>query len=402
MLFLFLFLPRNRVSTLRRIGVHFHCRPKINAKKTIWIHAVSICEISTSRPLIQGLKQTYADAEIFFSTISKEDEKTAQTILGDIVDHFIPLPLDIRFTINRFIRLISPDLLILVNTDLHPNILGCMRARKIPVILVNFKVSSRRNTQYKRFVFIFKPLFSTIHSICVQTETDRQKLIQLGVNQLKLYSLGDLTFDLDLYVSPTKKPHTSFILPESKQIIVAGTTHEGEEETILQCVKILQTKFPSLYLIIAPYNSSRGAAIHRMAKDIGLAANLRSQINVGGKDLLILDTSGELHYAYSLADISFVGGSMVNEGGNNPIEPAIYGSPVLFGKHMENYFKVSGELIHAGGAIMVRDQMELLSNLEALLKNPDWLQKKGTAARTYIQSKQGVTAKHLSIIHEIL
>ena len=135
---------------------------------------------------------------------------------------------------------------------------------------------------------------------------------------------------------------------------------------------------------------------------MGFTANCRSQINAGGKDLFIMDTPGELNRAYSIADIAFVGGSMVPEGGHNPVEPAIYGIPVLFGQYMENYFDISGELMQAGGGIMVRDQIDLMSNLEALLKNPEWLQKKGTAARDYCLTKQGVIAKHLSVIQELL
>ncbi len=402
LLFLFLILSSNRPQNLLRLGLGFHCRPKQIGRKTFWFHADSASEISSSRLLIKGVKQIYPDTEIFLSTINTENVNTARNILDGVADHIIISPLDIRFVVNRFLRLIEPDLFILVNSRLQFHLPGCCLAKKTPFILVNFRISTQQNTVYNRFDFVFKPLFANVDKICVQTNNDRQKLIQLGVNQNILHTLGNLTFDTALYAAVQRKRTISFSLPKNKLLLVAGATHEEEEEIILQCFQKLQTAFPGIYLIIVPYKSERGAAIHSMAKSMGLTANRRSQINAGGKDLFIIDSPGELNRAYSLADIAFVGGSMVAGGGHNPIEPAIYGIPVLFGHHMENYFDITGELMQAGAGIMVRDQIELLSNLEALLKNGEWRKKKGAAARDYCQSKQGVIAKHLSVIQEAL
>lgn len=402
LLFVFLFYPKNRPQNLRRLGIGLHCRPKKIGRRTFWIHAQSISEITSSLPLIKGLKQDYPDAEVFFSTVNCEGEELAKSILTDTVDHFILLPIDIRFIVNRFLRLIEPDLFILVNTDLWPNILGCMRKKQIPTMLVNCRISVQAHKSYKRYAYFFKPLFASFTALCVQTDNDRLKLIELGVDKSRIHTLANLKFDTALYSSSLQKHSLPFSLPENKHLLVAGSTHEGEDETILHCLKKLQNEFPDIYLIIVPHNSTRGAAIHILAKEMGLTANRRSQINVGGKDLFILDTFGELNRVYSRADIAFVGGSLVSEGGHNPIEPAIYGTPVLFGRHMEDFFEISGEMMHAGGAIMVRDQIELMSNLEALLRNPEWLRKKGTAAREYSQTKIGVVANHLSIIKELL
>ncbi len=385
-----------------RLGFGFHCRSKQIGRKTFWIHANSSSEISSSLLLIKGAKQRYPDTEIFFSTSTLENENIAYDLLGDVADHIILSPFDNRFVINRFIRLIEPDLFILVNTRLQFNLPTCLHAKSIPLILVNYQISSQQYKTYNRFAFIFKPLFFSVDKICVQTHNDRQKLIQLDVHPDSLHILGNVSFDAALYGAALKKQKISFSLPENSFLLVAGATHEEEEEIILQCFKKLQSEFPGVYLIIAPENSERGPAIHWMAKDMGLVGNLRSQINAGGKDLFILDSSGERNRAYSLADIVFVGGSMVAGGGHNPVEPAIYGIPVLFGHHMQNYFEISGELMQAGAGIMVRDQIELMSNLEALLRNPEWRQKKGAAARAYCQSKQGVIASHLSVIQEIL
>jgi 3-deoxy-D-manno-octulosonic-acid transferase len=402
LLLVFLFLPRNRPQNVRRLGVRFRCRPKQIGRRTFWVHAQSTSEITSSLALINGLKYEYPDAEVFFSTVNCESELQAKVILTDIVDHFILLPIDIRFVVNRFLRLIEPDLFILINAIPLPNILGCMKKKGIPTMLVNCKISAEANKSYKRFAYFFKPLFTSITTFCVQTDNDRQKLIELGVDKSRIHTLANLKFDTSTFSSGLQKQFFSFTLPENKYLIVAGSTHEGEEEIILHCFKTLQNEFPDIYLIITPHNHWRGAAIHLLANEMGLTANRRSQINVGGKDLFILDTFGELNDAYSCADIAFVGGSLVAKGGHNPIEPALCGIPVLFGRHMEKFFEISGELMHAGGAIMVRDQIELLSNLEALLRNPQWLHKKGTASRKYCQPKQNIVTRYLSVIKQLL
>ncbi len=385
-----------------RLGFGFRCRSKQIGRKTFWIHTDSSSEISSSLLLIKGIKQVYPDSEIFFSTSTLENKNTAYDLLGDVTDHIILSPFDNRFVINRFIRLIIPDLFILINTHLQFNLPNCLHDKNIPLMLANYQISSQQYKTYNRFAFIFKPLFSSVNKICVQTRNDRQKLLQLGTHPENLHVLGNISFDAALYGAAHKKQNISYSLPKNNFLIVAGATHEEEEEIILQCFKKLQNEFPGLYLIIVPDDSERGPTIHWMARDMDLFGNLRSQINAGGKDLFILDSSGELNRAYSQADLAFVGGSMVARGGHNPVEPAIYGIPVLFGHHMENYFDISGELMQAGAGIMIRDQIELMSNLEALLRNPEWRQKKGKAARAYCQSKQGVIARHLSVIQEIL
>ena len=398
---LFLF-PEKREENLRRLGVGFHCRPKQIGRKTFLIHTDSATEISSALLLIKGLKQTYPEAEIFFSTISLENDEIARKILGSYVKSFVLIPLDIRLCINRFLGKIDPDLCILVNSTVQPNFGNCLQSKMIPAILVNFRVSTKRFKKYKRFSFLYKSFLSSISSICVQAENDKQKLGQLGVNMEKIHLTGNIKFDAALSPGELSKANISFILPAYSQLLLAYSIHEEEEESILQCFKKLRTEFPDIYLLVSPFHNRRGPAIHRMAAKMELMANLRSQINVGGRDLFILDTSDELFPACSMVDIAFVGGSMVDKGGHDPIEPAICGIPVLFGNHMENFFEISSEMLHAGGGILVRDQIELQSNLEALLRNRDWLQKKGDAARSYCQSKQGVLVRYLSRIQEVL
>jgi len=400
--FIFIIFSKKRNENFLRLGIGFRCRPKQIGRKTFLIHADSVSEFTSSLLFLKGLKQNYPDAEIFFSTTNIHDERTASRIIGHFVDTFVLCPFDSRFTVNRFLRLIDPDLCLLINSTIQPNFCSCLQSKDIPSILVNFSVSAKRTKRYKRFPFFYKTFFNCITDICVQSKNDRHKLKQLGISSDRIQIPGNITFDTALYLDEGDKNKTSFILPEHTQLLIACFTHQGEEEIILQCVKKLKIEFPGIYLIIAPFNTKRGAAIHRMAQDFGFAANLRSQINVGGRDLFILDSEDMLFPACTMADIAFIGGSMVNRGGHNPVETATCGIPVLFGMHMENAFEISTNLIQSGGGILVKDQLELQSNIEALLRNPVWLRKKGAAAKEYCQSKQGVVVQYLPIIQKML
>ena len=398
----FLLLSAQREANVKRLGFRLNLRPKQIGRKSFWLHAVTISEITASIPLIHALKRLYPDAEIFYSTLAEEDQEVAEALLAQLVDYHIPFPLAHRFAVSRYIKMIDPELFVSINSSVPLAVLDVLYRKQIPTIAANLQITSQQNKQYQRFAFIYRELFSLFDNLCVQSDNDRQKLRELGVDSSKIHILGNLKFDSTPGERSKESSGISFTLPNHEQLLIASSTHEGEEEILLTCYKKLRNTFPGLYLILAPYSTRRGGTLHHLAQDMGLVANRRSQINVGGKDLLILDTLGELKELYGSATVAYIGGSMVDAGGHNPIEAASAGIPLLFGPHMKNYFDISGELMQCGGAIMVRDQRDLLSNLEALLGNQEWLQKKGYAARSYTLNKQGVVPQHLSIIKEML
>jgi 3-deoxy-D-manno-octulosonic-acid transferase len=298
--------------------------------------------------------------------------------------------------------MIQPDLFILVETDFWPGILSSLNQQNIPSLLVNGRISEKSMQSYQRFSFFFKPLFASFHTLSMQTEKDKDNLIALGVDHKQIETLGNLKYDTALYSASLRNQPISFNLPTHEHLLVAGSTHEGEEEILLQSYKELKKKYPGSYMIIAPRNIDRGKEIQSLAATLHLQANCRSQINAGGRDLLVLDTIGELSSVYSHADIAFVGGSLVDQGGHNPIEPAIFAVPVLFGPHMEDFSEISAELIQAGGAIMVRDNNEFTATLHKLFKESTLLLETGNAAQTFIISQQGVIKRHLTLIKEML
>ncbi len=399
---LILLTPKYRIRTLQRLGFGLEVATGKKEKKTIWIHATSVGEVTSALPLVSGIHQEMPEVHLVFSASSRTGAEVARKLLHEKVDQFIPFPLDVLPVINRFLRLIQPDLFILVETDFWPNIVARLKQQQVPTLLVNGRISDKSMRSYQRFSFFFRPLFTSFHTLSMQTEKDRQKLIKLGVAGDQIQTLGNLKYDTALYSTSEKNQPISFNLPGHQHLFVAGSTHAGEEEILLQSYLQLKKESPGLYLVIAPRDISQGKAIHNLATTMNLEANCRSQINAGGKDLFILDTIGELNSIYSHADFAFVGGSLVDKGGHNPIEPAIFSIPVFYGPHMEDFSEISDALLQANGSIMVRDQKSLTENVSVLLKDAQLQQKIGDAAGNCIIQQQGVIERHLRLIKEML
>lgn len=392
-----------RLRTLKRLGFGLLSERKNGIyKKTIWIHALSVGEITSALPLITGLRKEFPETEIVLSATSKAGAEIAETLLRNTVDRIVPFPLDILPVIKRFLHVIQPDLFILVETDFWPNIISQCKRQNIPTLLVNGRISESSFRSYKRFSFFFKPLFANFKILSMQTEKDKKNLINLGINHEQTKTLGNLKYDTALYSASDRHQPVSFNLPGYEHLLVAGSTHEGEEKVLLQSYRELKKKIPSLYLIIAPRIVSRGKDIQALAATMGLTGNRRSQINAGGKDLFILDSIGELNCVYSHADVAFVGGSLVNKRGHNPIEPAIYSIPVLYGPHMEDFSEISEALLQAGGSQVIQDHNELTNVLQKILLDNQLRQTMGNAASACIIRQQGVITRHLNLIKEML
>jgi 3-deoxy-D-manno-octulosonic-acid transferase len=395
-------VPKYRTRTLRRLGIGLKKEHLTKKGKTIWVHALSVGEVTSALPLVSGIRKEMPEAMLVFSASSRAGAEVAEKILHGKVDHFIPFPFDIIPVIKRFIRIIQPDIFIQVETDFWPGILSVLKQKNIPSLLVNGRISEKSMKSYKRFSFIFQPLFASFHTLSMQNEKDKENMISLGVDSKQIKTLGNLKYDTALYSTSARNQPLPFNLPEYKYLFVAGSTHPGEEEILLQSYKKLKEQFPELYLIIAPRKTERGKEIQALASEKDLQANCRSQINAGGRDLFILDCIGELNLSYSHANYAFVGGSLVKKGGHNPIEPAIFAVPVLFGPNMDDFLEISKQLLEANGAIMVHEHKTLTAVLTKLITNTTFSQETGNAAQAFIHSQQGVIKRHTELIKGLL
>jgi 3-deoxy-D-manno-octulosonic-acid transferase len=400
---------RNRVPS--RLG--FGLRKRVLAQKnydfsttkTYWIHALSIGEVTSAVPLIQGLKTKEPDCRIVFSVTTRSGRQVADNLLPNLVDHIINGPFDILPVVRYFMQQIKPSCFILVETDFWPNILRQLKKHNIPAVLVNGRVSDEALSGYKKMTFFFQPLFNSFSALCMQTEVDREKLLSLGVPPERLYTLGNLKFDT---INPLKNGKGEAACMIKKQfpaqaiVFIAGSTHPGEEDILIKSYLEVRKSEEDFYLVIAPRDIRRAAEIAALADSYGLTASMRSESEKSTTDIFILDTIGELSACYGLGDISFVGGSLVRQGGHNPIEPAIMQTPVLFGPHMEDFSEIAQSLIEAGGAHLVKNYQEMSTILLKLAVNEKLRTSQGRIAQQIVARKRGVIERHLQLIHGLL
>lgn len=392
--------PKYRKMLPKRLGVHLKAAVAglRRSRRTIWIHALSVGEVTSALPLVAKLRREAPNVNIVFSASTKTGFTLAGRIMAPYSDIVIALPLDILPLCKYFIKTIRPDLFILVETDFWPNLLHGLHGEGIPAILVNGRISKKSMARYTRNAFFFTPMFQTFRYLCVQNDSDRRRFINLGLPESRILRLGNLKYEA-LITDGTGLP--SIDKEHDRPLIIAGSTHAGEEEILLDTFVEL-SKHHSPRLIIAPRDIGRTDAIVEMAHDRNITVQLRSTTEVFFKDLLILDSIGELAAIYALGDICFVGGSMIAFGGHNPLEPAYHGKPVIFGQHMDDFEEISQDIIAGGGGTSVTGKNELFDTLTTLLNDPAYLRSCGISARQCVLKMEGVLDKHFALIKELL
>jgi len=400
-----LLTPRYRQRTWKRLGLGLGAlirKKRARGRKTIWIHALSVGEVTSALPLVCGIRQRFPEVFLVFSATTTSGSRVAERLMEGRADLIVPFPLDILPVTASFVSHIKPDLFILVETDFWPNILTGLQRRHIAAMLVNGRISRQSMTSYRRFAFFFRPLFQTFRHLCMQTEDDRLNMIDLGVPPERVHTLGNLKFDTPFITANQPPAPLPMTMPDQRLLFVAGSTHKGEEEIILNVFARLRMSFPDLYLIIAPRDIGRGKEIQALATARDITSACRSENNNEARRLLILDTIGELAGCYRFADIAFVGGSLVALGGHNPIEPAVMETPVLFGPHMEDFAEISAELLSVGGAKSVADEEALHQAVSIWLADPELREKAGLAALACVKKQQGVIERHLQLIQALI
>jgi 3-deoxy-D-manno-octulosonic-acid transferase len=390
-----------RGKTRERLGIAglARCGPA-GKEKSIWIHALSVGEVTSALPLVKALRAAHGKRKIILTTATRSGRQLADKLIAPYVDGIGYGPFDLGFVINRFSHALRPELFILVETDFWPNWLHRLSRRNIPSMLVNGRISEKSFRAYRRFSFFFRPMFRSFTRLSMQTAHDAQKMKSLGVDGSRILTLGNLKYDMDR----TDPLHSGLSreelgLDSNAQLWVCGSTHPGEEQLIFQAYAQLGRNTP-LQLLLAPRDIARAADLTALAREHNLSARLRTR-GESGADILILDTLGELAACYGLADLAFVGGSLVDAGGHNPIEPARYGVPVLFGPHMEDFSEIARDLIESGGAKTVTaDSLEACVGL--LLTDPGLRTAMAGAARDLVKRHQGCVAGHLRAVEQLL
>jgi 3-deoxy-D-manno-octulosonic-acid transferase len=408
--------PKYRGRILLRLGFGIEelSQKLPEKKKRIWIHALSVGEVLSAQPLVRELRSAYPDMVLIFSASTKTGEELCRNVMTDEIDLFVPFPIDLFNVAQKFINCIRADLFILIETDFWPNFLHILAKQNTPAILVNGRISQNSFVRYQRFRFVFLPMFRIFRFISMQTAADAERMVELGVDADRVKALGNLKYDAVLPDTvgweqeqrPTSFYRKQFGIPPEKVVWIAGSTHTGEEFAILSSYKRLSLLFPDLFLVVAPRKVERGREIKEIANSLGLTVRQRSaplhDEEFPGAPLLILDTMGELSRMYSFCDIAFIGGSLVPDGGHNPLEPAAFGKPILFGPYMEDFTEISSDLLEKNAAIVCHDEDDIFEILKKLLVDAPLRKEMGDWAQALVLQHRGVSKRHLEIIHFLI
>ena len=404
---------RYRHGLASRMGILPERVKDISSKgKVIWIHAVSVGEIKAASILAPLLRKTFPDHTLLFSTVTHTGNKVAKTIAtGD--EGVFYLPFDISFIVNRVIRCIKPEIFLCLETELWPNLISSLSSFNSKVILVNGRISDKSFSGYKKIRFITSSILKKFSLIVMQSEKDKDRILDLGAPKDKVFATGNLKFDLAIVDASSERHEIreKLNIPKEDILLVAGSTHRGEEEQILNCFSKLKNSYKNLRLLIAPRHIERTGEIEGLLNKLNftpvkvssLDANKAStSLERDSSQVLILDAIGDLKNMYSASDIVFVGGSLVKKGGQNPIEPAVFSKPIIIGKFTFNFQDVVRSFLEDNSCIQVGDEEGLCSAITSLLDNPNERKKLGARAKDTVDKNSGSSLNTLKLIQQIL
>jgi len=376
-------------------------------QRTLWIHALSVGEVISALPLVHALRQAYPSRGIAFTVTTKQGMEIARRELHADATVLLFMPFDFWWSVHRVVRVLRPSLFLLVETDLWPGLLHHLKRRGIPTLLVNGRVSPHTLRSYMRCPSVARMMFKDLDLCLMQTDLDRERLIRVGVRPQRLKTTGNIKFDRN-WVTLSDDERGIWLrqlrLSLDDPVWVAGSTHRGEDSIVLDVFQKLLPLFPRLRLIIAPRRLEEAADVYRLAEAKGLKPLLRTDLPKADDSygVLVLNTMGELGSVYSVATISFVGGSLVPQGGHNLLEPARMGCPVLFGPNTQDFDLMSELLIEAGGGRRVRDGEELFETMKTLLSDRGKKEQMGNRARAFVEGNRGALTRIMDHIRVYL
>jgi 3-deoxy-D-manno-octulosonic-acid transferase len=377
--------------------------------RPVWIHALSVGEVLACSSLIRQIKRTYAQRPVVLSVSTLTGHEIAKQRLKSDVDAIFFFPYDLLWSVRKTIGSVNPGIFILVESDIWPNFTHEIRRRHIPFILVNGRVSPRSFSGYMRLSFFMKRVFLNLSSICAQTEMDARRFVALGAAPDKVHVTGNIKFDqplVSISEEEVRELRAFMKIGRRARVLVAGSTHEGEESILLSCFETLKKNAPDLVLVVVPRDPRRARSVQGMFEQAGFLAPLRTELgkmDIGfAPEAIIVDTIGELRRLYAIAHVVFVGKSLINLGGQNPLEPAALKKPIVFGPHMFNFLLIAERLVQEGGALQVANEEELLREVGNLLSDPGRLNTMGKKAYDVFRMNRGAVEKTLAVLRGFL
>jgi 3-deoxy-D-manno-octulosonic-acid transferase len=393
----------------------------LDGDESIWIHAVSVGEVLTARALLPQLHDRYPRLRIFVSTTTMAGQQVARTNLP-YVDQVFYFPFDLRFIVNRTLRLVRPRLFVMMETEIWPNLLRACKRNGVKTVLVNGRISARSYPRYKLVRFFFRRVLADVDRFCMQSEESARRIIEIGAPRERVTVTGSLKFDSLDYPADVRRVDVGRVAPlvhdrgrtrilryfrisPNRPVVIAGSTLKGEEEPLLEAFQRIRATMTNALLIIAPRKPERFDDVERLVRRAGWKVARRTELRVDAEprqDVVVLDTIGELAHLFQIATVVFIGGSLIDAGGHNILEPAVFGKPIVFGPHMHNFAEISRTFLDNGAAIQVRNAHELERVLLDLLADPVRRASLGAAARALVETNRGARGKSLQVLAEVL
>jgi len=389
-----------RRSYLYRMGLMLPAQLPFSTNR-VWFHALSVGETLSVKPLVKAFKSRYPDLEIIFSTATETGQDIARERLGPYVQRFFYLPHDFPWILDAVVRRLKPDCFVLVETDIWPNLLRVLERQQVGRILVNGRLSPKSVARYRTYRSLFSP-FGLFDYIFAQSAKDGEHFVALGAEPDRVHAVGNLKFDsLPAPLSDLEIGHLRKItgIDEEREVWIAGSTHAGEEEILFKVHHLLLRKHRDLLLILAPRRVQRISKLTSVAERFGLSMVTRSSsASCRGKDVYVLDSLGELSRFYALADVAFIGGSLVPFGGHNPLEAVVQGKPCVWGPHLFNFREIGAMLLDAGVAKIAASEEQLLAVVADWLKDVRYREEIELRARRLIESNSGCSERILNLL----
>jgi 3-deoxy-D-manno-octulosonic-acid transferase len=396
------------LATAERFGlVPQNALAQVAGRPVIWLHAVSVGEIIAARPLLKALRSRYPSHAIVVTNTTETGKTTAAGFPE--IDLCLYFPFDFLPSVRTMLRSVKPRIIIIMETEIWPNF--CHEANKngIPLILANGRISDRSFKRYLKFSWFFRPALRCFSTICMQSDTGRERITAIGANLESVQITGNLKNDIPYQlVNETERAllRSSYSIPQDCCVLTAGSTRDGEEPYVISAFQSLATEFDNLFLVLIPRHPQRSAEVAALLDNSGVRYQKRTSLTNESRlqpgEVLLVDTVGEMMNLYALADIAFVGGSLVPLGGHNLLEPASVGIPTVFGPHMANFREIETLVLQYGAGIQIQSPEELASAFKALITSAELRKVLGQNGLKMMRDNGGATGRHMDIIERYL
>lgn len=404
------FAGKYRHSFLQKLGTRQdHLLAGITPGRRVWIHAVSVGEVTAAAPVVAALKAKRPDVRIVFSTSTETGQGMAQRLVKG-ADAFIYFPLDLSFSVGHMLDVVRPEVFVPVETELWPNFLAACRKRSVSVVMVNGRLSPRSFARYRRTRFFWRRILKNVDAAGMISEVDASRIAGMGMDPGKIRVLGNTKYDaLAAMASPVLQEEIArrFHVRPREKFLVAGSTHPGEEEAVIRVYRELLARDPDFRMIVVPRHIERGGDVLRLLREAGFQDIITAtQINSGQarreEKVIVVDVIGELFKVYSLATVVYCGGSLVPRGGQNILEAAAWGKVIFYGPSMDDFSSEAALLEAAGAGIRIRGARELQEKILQTLADPQNAQARGERGRAVVLANRGAAKRYAEMVIKYL